>query len=124
MDEARPYLTGVRRDEVKDGSALSPLFFYAPPRFGFKPGEQEMLLQALLGDSDEELSQALHISPSTAHKRWRSVYERVAAVAPDLLPVAASAGERHRGVEKRRRLLTYLRSHLEELRPLHPDVPV
>lgn len=118
---ARPYLIGARREEIQDGSALSPLFFHAPPRFGFKPGEQEILLQALYGDSDEELSQVLHVSLSTIHKRWQAIYERVAAVAPDLLPGAGrSTSDRHRGAEKRRPLLMYLRSHLEELRPRNP----
>lgn len=116
---AHPFLIGARREEVRDGSALSPLFFYAPPRFFFKPGEQEMLLQALLGASDEELASALHVSLSTVHKRWQALYERVAVVAPDLLPSARDASSDHRrGVEKRRHLLTYLRSHLEELRPI------
>jgi hypothetical protein len=117
--ESRPYLLGIRREEVQEGSAMSPLFLFSPPRFAFRSGEQEMLFRALLGEADEDLARTLHVSPSTVHKRWQAAYERVAAVAPGLLPGAeASLNERSRGAEKRRHLLSYLRSHLEELRPI------
>jgi len=46
--ECRPYLLGGSRAETADGSYLSPLFFYHPPRFFFKIGEQEVLRLALL----------------------------------------------------------------------------
>ena len=116
----RPYLMGGRRDEVQDGSYLSPLFFYSPPRFFFKPGEQDLLWLALMDKSDEEITRLLHLSPSAVQKRWRASYERVAAVMPDLLPWSDLSGAeaQTRGTEKRRHLLRYLRSHPEELRPI------
>lgn len=115
---ARPFLIGARREDVQDGSALSPLFLYVRPRFSFRPGEQDMLLHALLGDSDDALASCLAISLSTIHKRWQAIYEQVASIAPEILPLVAAAAAGHRrGAEKRPRLLTYLRSHLEELRP-------
>ena len=43
----RPFLIGGSRAETKDGSYLSPLFLYTPPRFFFKTGEQELLRLAL-----------------------------------------------------------------------------
>lgn len=113
---SRPHLIGCRREDIRDGSAISPLFLYARPRFSFKAGEQELLLYALIGDSDDALADGLSISLSAVHKRWQAIYEQVAAVAPQILPAAAAADQR-RGSEKRRRLLAYLRSHLEELRP-------
>ena len=117
--ERRPYLIGGAREEVSDGSYLSPLFFYTPPRFFFKVGEQEVLRLALLDWADAEIAQALSVSPSAVQKRWRAVYERVAALQPDFFPDAAHSAAT-RGMEKRRHLLGYLRAHLEELRPVKP----
>lgn len=119
--ERRSYLIGGHRDEVPDGSYLSPLFFYSPPRFFFKVGEQEILRLALLDRADVEIAQTLNLSPSAVQKRWRAVYESVAAVQPDFFPTAAhSSAAATRGTEKRRHLLGYLRAHLEELRPVNP----
>ncbi len=118
----RPYLIGNSRAEVQDGSTIAPLFFYTPPRFFFKPWEQEMLGHALLGTSDADLSTDLHVSPSAVQKRWHAVYERATSAAPELFPPDAATGpaRQTRGTEKRRHLLAYLRHHPEELRPVLP----
>lgn len=118
--DRRPYLIGISREEVRDGSYGSPLFFYSPPRFFLKPGEQAMLQLALLGRADGDMAQALNVSLSTVHKRWRAVSERAARVAPELFPDDELRPEHGRGHEKRRRLLNYLRTHLEEMRPVSP----
>ena len=116
----RPYLIGTSRAEVPDGSTIAPLFFYTPPRLYFKSSEQELLRLALIGRSDAEIAAALHVSPSTVQKRWQGIYERAAAVVPELFPPQAmtEAASPTRGVEKRRHLLAYLRHHPEELRPI------
>lgn len=117
----RPFLVGVTKEECRDGSMISPLFLYATPRFGFRPGEQDVLCLALMGPSDDEIALALHVSPGTVHKRWQSIHERVLKHAPKWFPAAdtdASDLPRTRGAEKRRRLLSYLRHHPEELRPV------
>jgi len=130
----RPFLLGGARDEVRDGSYLSPLFFYSPPRFFFKSGDQEVLCLALADRTDAEVAALLHLSASAVQKRWRAVYERVAAAAPgffpsDFFPVGndspgnGAASVATRGAEKRRLLLGYLRVHPEELRPVSPPVP-
>ncbi len=77
---------------------------------------------APLGLTDAELGRALHAALATVKKRWASIYDRVGSVDPDLLLGAAQAvpSEGRRGPEKRRRLLGYLRQHLEELRPVKP----
>lgn len=117
----RPFLVGIRREEVQDGCTVAPLFFYQRPRFYFKPWQQEMLRLALQGQSDAALSDRLHVSPSTVQKRWHAVYERAAA-APELFPSGMATGQspQTRGSEKRRHLLAYLRQHPEELRPILP----
>ena len=118
--ECRPFLIGGSREETEDGSYLSPLFLYRPPRFFFKVGEQEVLRLALLDRSDEEAADSLSVSPSTVQKRWRAVYERVSAAEPDFFPAEGALAARTRGAAKRRHLLGYLRSHPEEMRPIHP----
>ena len=122
----RPYLIGATRAEAEDGSTIAPTFYHTPPRFFFKPKEQEILHLALLDKSDAEIVSARHISHSTVQKRWRTIYERAAAVVPELFPSDAvtEPPSQTRGVEKRRHLLAYLRHHPEELRPiLTPHAP-
>ncbi len=118
-----PYLFGVTREEAlaDEGSVIASLFAYSPPRFGFKPGEQEMLCRALTGETDGELAAGLCVSPCTIKTRWRTIYDRVQEACPALLPPASTQGDQKRGLEKRRRLLAYLRQHPEEMRPCLPE---
>lgn len=53
-------------------------------------------------------------------KRWGAIYEQVAERRPKLFRAASkdSLLKQQRGAEKRHRLLNYLRSQLEELRPV------
>jgi DNA-binding NarL/FixJ family response regulator len=115
----RPHLVGLTRAEalVRESSSLSPLFVYTPPRFFFRAGEQELLKQALLGETDDDLAVTLNISRSAVKKRWNAIYDRVAAQDADLLPNAFDSNHNRRGAQKRHLLLRYLRHHPEELRP-------
>lgn len=115
----QPFLIGGSRTQTRDGSYLSPLFFYTPPRFFFKTGEQELLRLALLDCDDEAAAGNLHLSPSTVQKRWRTIYERVTLVEPGFFPANDGLDSGTRGAAKRRRLLSYLRGRPEELRPAH-----
>ena len=118
--ECRPYLIGGSRAETEDGSYLSPLFFYTPPHFLFKIGEQEVLRLALLDHDDDETARSLSVSASTVQKRWRAAYERVSAAEPGFFPVEGEVAPHRRGAAKRGHLLGYLRAHPEELRPVSP----
>ncbi|HJU08882.1 MAG TPA: hypothetical protein VJ727_10435 [Rhodanobacteraceae bacterium] len=119
----RPHLVGITRelDRQWPGSWMGTLFDYRPPRFGFSPSEQQLLLAALKSfhGTDQELASALHLSVPTIKKMWGSIYRRVADCDPELIPDSALAesGTRERGREKRRSLLAYVREHPEELRP-------
>jgi hypothetical protein len=117
----RPYLVGLRRDELEtlDGSLFAMLFDHAPKRFFFRHAERELLQFGLLGQTDEELANSLGISLSAVKKRWSSIYERVERVDPDLIPEdrANNNSDRKRGTEKRRYVLNHLREHPEELQP-------
>jgi hypothetical protein len=117
----RPRLVGLTKEEAwaNPGSSLSNFFVYTPPRFHFNRSEQLLLHHALMGETSDDLAGSLFISPWTVKKRWQTIYERVADVDQELLlpPVANGAHVTARGAERRRRLLHYLRQHLEELRP-------
>ena len=121
----RPHLFGITREEAlaQPGSYIARLFPYTPPRLFFKTGEQQLLQRALLGETDAEIALRLTISPDTVKTRWRTIFERVASRAPDLLPSPDTGpAAPRRGTEKRGPLLRYLRDHPEELRPARPPL--
>lgn len=102
---------------------MGDLFTYRTPRCGFSRSEQQLLLSALNGATDEELSIRLGVSVATVKKTWLSIYGRAGATLPksiaDQYAVESSV---QRGKEKKRRLLAYLRDHPEELRPHLPKL--
>ena len=82
-----------------------------------------MLLRALHSGTDEELAASMDVSLPTVKKMWLSVYRRVAKTLPALgTDDAEPDASTRRGKEKKRRLLAYLREHLEELRPHAPHL--
>jgi DNA-binding CsgD family transcriptional regulator len=116
-----PHMTGLSRELAltRRGTWASTLFVYQPPRFGFSPSEQRVLLTALFGGTDENLADELCISLSAVKKAWLSIYERVSARDSQLVPFSdpIEEGVAERGKLKKQRLLAYLRDHPEEIRP-------
>ncbi|HXH23043.1 MAG TPA: hypothetical protein VNN10_13545 [Dehalococcoidia bacterium] len=115
-----PYLLRLGKEDIVPAAVtpLSFLFHPRPTRIYFSTAERKVLERALLGQSDEELSASLGVSVDTIKMTWRRVYQRVDREMPQLLGSdAARKQSPSRGSEKRRRLLDYLRNHLEELRP-------
>lgn len=119
-----PFVLGLTREMAREqaGSWLSSLFDYTPPRLHFTRAEQRLLSAALCGRTDDEIAGTLEISLSAVKKGWQSIYARVGMRMPDLLPddsceLPLGAG---RGSEKKRRVLSYLHDHPEELRPVSP----
>ena len=119
-----PFLIGGDRATANRafGSWFSAqLFSHKQPRIYFRPAEQRLLLAALRGLTDDELSDELRISLSAVKKTWRMIYERAGLTRRDSM---RDGGEdeciRRRGKERKHHLLTYLRTHLEELRPVLP----
>lgn len=92
----------------------SGYFFPPSPRFRFSRSEQELLELSLLDTPDGDLSAKLHVSMNAIKKRWRSIYTKVSLADPGLLANVES------GTGQRRALLSYLRMHLEEIRPYSP----
>jgi hypothetical protein len=118
----KPHIVGVTREieRRRPGSWVGALFDYHPPQIGFSRGEQRLLLSALSGRTDDEISNDLGTSLSTIKNTWRSIYNRATSCLPELFQdhSQADVGIPERGKEKRRHLLAYLRDHPEELRPI------
>jgi DNA-binding CsgD family transcriptional regulator len=116
-----PHVTGLSRDPGtrRPGAWADSLFDYQPPRVGFTRSEQRLLLLALDGGTDEELSNDLGVSLSTVKMTWRAIYNRVATTLPALIPSPSQHGSStgSRGKVKKQRITAYLREHPEELRP-------
>lgn len=112
-DGFQHFLLSYNRERalVNPALAMSLVFHRMRPRFGFSGSQQELLESALLDESDREFASKLGLTEDAVKKRWRAIYDRVAAVEPKL--VAGTAA----GASQRRALLGYLRQHLEEIRP-------
>jgi hypothetical protein len=121
-----PHVRGTSRNaelnnqESWTATWVDSLFDYHPPRCGFRPSEQRMLLMALAGGTDDELSEELGVSIPTVKKTWLSIYRRVEQNLPELNPNHPNPEMEttQRGKEKQRHLLIHLRKHPEELRPV------
>lgn len=110
-----------RREMIADtppSTPVSAVFTYLPPRFRFTAGEQRMLVRAIDGLTDEEIAGTLDVSRDAVKQTWRSIYDHVIQVMPDLVDRGqAAGGEGGRGQEKRRRIVAYVRDNAQELRP-------
>lgn len=121
--DERPYLLAVNRADLPLGSSLAMMFVTEPVRFRFSPAEQKLLFCSLLHDTDEDIAADLGLSLDTLRKHFRSIYQRVLTADPCFFSGDGKAETEGngRGRGKRRRLLRYLRLHLEELRPHRPQ---
>ena len=122
-DTGAPFILGLTRELAhnRPGSWLSTIFDYRVPRLFLTPAEQRLLNTALNNATDDEIAEALTVSISTVKKCWQSVYAKASLRLPELLPDdCCELSGRGRGAEKKRRVLSYLRSHPEELRPVLP----
>jgi len=104
--------------DTPPSTPVSAVFTYLEPRFRFTAGEQRMLLRAIDGLTDEEIAGTLAVSRDAVKQTWRSIYDHVIQVMPDLVDRGqAAGGEGARGQEKRRRIVAYVRDNAQELRP-------
>jgi hypothetical protein len=92
------------------------MYRYQEPVLRLRPAEQKLLGAALAGKTDAELSADLGLSIEAIKKRWMSIFARVDEFKPDIL---SQTGEENdtRGPQKRHRIVAYIRTHPEELRP-------
>jgi len=91
------------------------LFSYREPFLRLRDSDQQLLLAALSGATDDELAAKLGITFSAVKARWRSIFARISQAMPSLL--SALANRVGRGAQKRHSVIAYVRSHPEELRP-------
>jgi hypothetical protein len=101
-------------------SAAATIYRYRPPVLRLRPAEQELLAAALSGKTDAELSADLGLSVEATKKRWLSIFERVDRFKREIL-TQTEADRDGRGPQKRHRIVAYIRTHPEELRPFSWD---
>jgi hypothetical protein len=83
-----PLLMGSNFEQSlkREGTLAAKVFHgHSNPRLGFRPVEREILQAALKGETDEGTARLLGVSLAAVKKRWQGLFNRVAAVDPDLL---------------------------------------
>lgn len=121
-EKSHPYLMGaifaeLRKNKRKMETPAGKLAHLGPPRFTFKPNEQEVLKRALNGETDREIAGAIGLTLDAVKKRWQGIYEKVEAMDPHFFSGPGDVGNGGKGRQKRRMLLRILREHPEELWP-------
>ena len=101
-------------------SVAAKMYRYRPPTLRLRPAEQQLLAAALAGKTDAELSADLSLSIEAIKKRWLSIFDRVDEFKPDIV-APSDVDSDGRGPQKRHRVVAYVRSHPEELRPFSWD---
>lgn len=96
---------------------INPLFIYKEPVLGLRDADQQLLLAALNGATDDELSVKLGVTLNVVKKRWISIFDRTLDAQPALFPAISWNDGQKRGRQKRHHVLAYVRAHMEELRP-------
>jgi len=117
FSERRRFIHLMTRDSAKavPASLGNVIFNYHDPVLRLRDSDQQLLLAALRGGTDQELSAGLGLEVSAIKARWRSAFARIEQAMPGL--IADAGGRQGRGLQKRHRVLSYVRSHPEELRP-------
>jgi len=101
-------------------SAAATIYRYRAPVLRLRPAEQELLAAALSGKTDAELSEDLGLSIEATKKRWLSIFDRVDQFKREMLSPTEAESD-GRGPQKRHRVVAYIRTHPEELRPFAWD---
>jgi hypothetical protein len=96
--------------------AASIIMTYMAPTFKFSPNEQRLLKRALDGATDESIADALGVSRDAVKQTWRTIYDHVLNVMPELFDNGSDESN-GRGSEKRRRIIAHVRGNLQELKP-------
>jgi hypothetical protein len=114
-DERELFLMTRESVQGLPGSLGNVLFRFREPALRLRESDQQLLMAALRGATDQELASGLGFTLSAVKARWRSTIARVEETMPDL--VRDVEHREGRGAQKRHRVLAYVRSHPEELRP-------
>lgn len=112
-----------RRDDdlpLFPDSITAQLMAHSPPIIRFSAAQRALLELACDAMTDDDIAETLGLSINTVKRTWKLIYDRVADRAPQImmgrgLGHGSSPG---RGTEKRRHLISYLKQHPQELRPI------
>jgi hypothetical protein len=117
---AQPHLISILRAAALKhvGAWSTSIFVHTPPRIGFSQSEQRLLSTGLDGRTDEELAEELAISISAIKKAWSSIYAKIDRAALGIFGNTSDGASGDRGKEKKQKVLAYIRTHPEELRPV------
>ena len=97
------------------GSVGNVVFRNSQPLLRLSQSEQQLLIAAHTGGTDADLASKLGLRVPAVKARWRSVFARIAEIKPEL--VNDIDGRKGRGLQKRNRIVAYVRDHPEDLRP-------
>ncbi len=103
--------------KLPPSSAAAILMTYMKPAFRFTPTEQRLLKKSLEGKTDEQIAESLSVSRDAVKQTWRTIYDHVMSVMPDILEDDDEVLPVGRGTEKRRRIIAHVRNNLQELKP-------
>jgi hypothetical protein len=121
-DQGRDLVVIDAESAARVPASLAPLIFASrKPALGLRKADRELLSAAVRGLTDAELAVALGVRLPAVKARWRSILLRISDVMPEL--IADLLGETTRGGQKRHRILDYMRTHPEELRPFRVREP-
>jgi DNA-binding CsgD family transcriptional regulator len=107
----------TRREAVEGWSTLLPLFTYEAPVVGFTRQERRLLREALLGATDTELAHRLGMSVAAVKSSWVRLYTRASTTMATVGSTESNRRAASRGLQKRHRLLDFVRQHPSELTP-------
>jgi hypothetical protein len=97
--------------------AARPFIDRAAPILDFTSSQKKLLLAALRGAENAELAQHLCRTPAAIKRTWAGIFEKCVQHNPALLPPPKGS---LRGLQKRHKVIAYVREHPEEIRPFPP----
>jgi hypothetical protein len=117
-EEERPFLMGgdftqVAENLSKTNTVVGKLALPGPPRFNFKIVEQETMLLALQGLTDEAIADQLGLSLVAIKKRWQGIYQKIDDHDAQSCADLESQGANRLKV-RRRQVLQMMSEHPEE----------
>jgi len=116
--EPRSLWVITREDSLAvKANIINPLFIHKKPVLCLRDADKQLLLAAINGLTDDELSLKLGLTLNAVKKRWISIFNQTIGTRADLFPAISLNDDQRRGRQKRHHVLAYVRAHMEELRP-------
>ena len=97
--------------------AARPFIDRAVPILDFTSSQKKLLVAALRGAENAELAHHLCRTPAAIKRTWAGIFEKCVQNNPALLPATEGS---LRGLQKRHKVMAYIREHPEEIRPFPP----